>query len=208
MTARQQKALYFPAWNAAAKACGWNKKHSASSASSAVNHSSNPLLNDLHQRICTIARERAQAAGLSGPSGQEFRHACHIVAFGRDKSSADLSNAELDRILALFRLLADPDDLGAMLAWQSPAEGQRKRLLHFIRHECVESYVAEVCRQKFGTDNWQGLDTADLRQLHMTLKNRPAARRAGGTRSIRVHGSQPSPDPEPAGAIADDNCPF
>lgn len=182
MTTAQQRRLYFPAWNAAAKNHGWLTKNPPPR----VEFFGNRDINDLYQRIWTIALERA-AAAASTPTGDSFRHACHLVAFGKDKSSSQLTNRELDRILALFKLLADPDDLAATLAWNNADESARKRLLWYLRNECVESYVVEICRQKFGTDDWEALDYADLRQLHMTLKNRPRAQR------VALHGPAAQP---------------
>jgi len=167
MTTAQQRRLYFPAWTAAARNHGWHKPEGRAPR---VPFFGNPELNDLYQRICTIATERAAT-----PQSDDYRHACHIVAFGADKSSSSLTNKELDRILALFKLLADPDDLNATLAWNNPQEEQRKRLLWWLRNKCVESYIVQVCREKFATDNWEALDFPELSKLHMTLKNRARA---------------------------------
>jgi hypothetical protein len=173
VTEKQQKALYFPAWRAAAQNHGWHKKDAAVR----VNFfSSAPEINALYQRIWDIAVERANQ-DWRNPNADEFRHACHIVAFGQDKSSSQITNTELDRILALFKLLADPDDLSATLAWNNPNEERRKRMLWWITRNCVESYVVEVCRQKFRTDDYESLSFDDLRKLHMTLKNRSNATR-------------------------------
>src|SRR5262245_21256880 len=117
MTTPQQRRLYFPAWNAAAKNHGWHK----AGLGTRVEFVGFRELNDLYQRMWTIAQARAAAAGSTGgaggngPCGEDFRHACHVVAFGKDKSSSQLTNKELDRVLALFRLLADPDDLSATM---------------------------------------------------------------------------------------------
>lgn len=170
MTTAQQRRLYFPAWNNAARNHGW---HKAGLWRGAEPFFGSPMLNPIYQRICAIALERSP----SGPCGEHFRHACHIVAFGQDKSSSTLTNRELDRILALFALLADPDDLDAMLRWNNPEQEARKRMLWWLRKNCEPAYIAQIAREKFATDRWETLDYEDLRKLHMTLKNRPNAQR-------------------------------
>ncbi|ODU25014.1 MAG: hypothetical protein ABS95_01155 [Verrucomicrobia bacterium SCN 57-15] len=173
MTPRQQKALYFPAWRIAAANHGWTSSRPVRVPRVAV--FGGPEVNDLYQRIWTIAQEKA--GPLTAPNADHFRRACHVIAIGQDKSSCDLTNAELDRVLALFKLLADPDDLAALMSWNNPDEERRKRILWWLKKECVESYVVEVCRQKFQTANWEALSFKQLQQLHMTLKNRENAAR-------------------------------
>jgi hypothetical protein len=182
MTTRQQIGLYFPAWGKAAANHGWNRRGVGQRVDFFGN---SPELNALYQRIWQVAEDRARAEGAIGPCGAHFRHACHVVALGADKSSTQLTNAELDRILALFKLLADPDDLSATLAWNNPQEEKRKRMLWWIQNNCVESYVVEVCRQKFQTDDLESLNFKQLGQLHMTLKNRENAHLKNAERELK-----------------------
>jgi hypothetical protein len=168
----KQRILYFRAWNAAR--CAFSLEPSAFVGE--VAH--------LRARILAIAQERAQDRQTQDPrlkTQDSLRHGCHLVALGKNKSSKSLTNPELDRLLALFRLLADPEDLGAMLAWNNPSEEARKRILYSINTHFVESYAAQVSREKFGTPDFETLPTPDLRQLHMTLKNRPNSRIAAFT---------------------------
>lgn len=192
MTKRQQTKLYFPAWHAAAAAHGW-KAGKGQLIGERLECWGGPNMDDIYQRIWTIAEQRAGAA--CGPMPDDFRHACHVVALGRDKSSYELDNKELDRVVALFRLLAEPDDLAATMTWLNPQEEQRKRMLWWIRNRCVESYVVAVAREKFGTDNWQALSCEGVKELHMTLKHRQNAWKPHGYPHLR-------PEPETA------NCPF
>jgi hypothetical protein len=114
------------------------------------------------------------------------------------KSSKDLTNRELDRVVCLFRLLTEPDDIAAMVEWNNPDMGERKRLLYAIEHAAPEAYVAAIASDRFGTELWQDLAVPELRQLAVTLKGRqrrwneekPAAARPA------------LPEPEAA------NCPF
>ena len=195
MTPAQQRRFYFPAWTAAARAHGW-RMASGRCASHRLECWANPQSNEIYQRIGVLAAARATAE-IRALSPDDFRHACHIVAIGHDKSSSDLTNAETDRIVALFRILAHPDSLAAAMAWHNPAAERRKRVMWYLSNRCVESYLVAVCRHKFGTDNWRGLDDRRLGQLHMTIKNRARGQR------------EPSVPLAPSVALVpSDNAPF
>lgn len=171
MTAKQLKGLYFPAWAAA-----WRALRSDPVFTS-------PDLRQLHARLVQIAVARGSCRASLPQADQAdiHRHACHLLALGQDKSAKTLTNPELDRVLALFRLLANPDDLTAHLTWNqgsgtgaSPdaSSSTRQRILWWLRNKCVESYIVELSRERFGTKNWEALPFDQLQQLHMTLKNR------------------------------------
>lgn len=99
-----------------------------------------------------------------------LRHACHVVALGRQKSSKTLTNAELDRVLLVFRLIVNADDLAAVIAWDQPDQGQVKRLTWSIKHVSPEAMTVHVAKDKFGRGDWWNLGVTELRQLLMTLK--------------------------------------
>jgi hypothetical protein len=198
MTTAQRSRFYFPAWAAAARVHGWSTPRTILTAQRQPCWAS-PDLNPLYQRIWEAALQQAAARQASLPSLEsllsllpdDFRHACHLVAIGHPKSANDLTNDECDRVVALFNLLADPNDLRAVMAWTSPNEARRRRILYWIEHNCVESYVVAVCREKFGTDEPRSLRFEQLRQLHMTLKNRPAARRSSRREEAHKSANQP-----------------
>lgn len=115
------------------------------------------------QTVCSVA-------------ATELRHGCHRVALGGDKSAKALTNAEADRVVALFNLIASPEDLDAMLAWEHPEAGAVKRLAWAIEHLAPAAYVEAVASDKFGTRAWRSLPEASLRQLALTLRNRKPGR--------------------------------
>lgn len=176
MTPAQRARFYFPAWAAAAQAHGWQSASTLAAAQRQECWASSEL-NKVYQAVWANAQVRAfnQARGLTP---DDFRHACHAVALGRHKSANALTNDECERVVALFNLLANPDDLRAIMGWSSPNEARRKRMLWWIRHNCVESYVVAICREKFGVDEFRSLSFPQLSQLHMTLRNRRNARKA------------------------------
>lgn len=106
-----------------------------------------------------------------------FRHACHVVALGRDPSSKTMTAGEADRVVLLFRLLADPEDLGAMMKWEQGTGPDRNRLLWAIRN-CGYSphYVGAIAEDKFGEPDPARLSPQQLHDLVRTLAGRARAR--------------------------------
>lgn len=165
MTENQLSKFYFRAWAACSRALGVNRSP-VRLASYGV-----PEVDALYQAVWTAAEALARQSGRS-VSADELRHGCHWIALGADKSAKVLTNAEADRVVALFNLLAASDDLDAMLAWEHPEAGAVKRLTWSIEHLAPAAYVAAVASDKFGTRAWRTLPEASLRQLALTLRNR------------------------------------
>lgn len=148
----------------------------------------------------------------------DLRHAAHFVALGKDKSSKKFTNGDFDRVLCVFRLLANPLNLDARMefdAYQRGEDpGQRKRLIVGIRDKAPEAYTQWVCSNHYGTKNWQTLGHDDLYRLNMTLDNRdPAwpgqdarlnALASEETKTTYEHGKELAE----ASFVADDNQPF
>jgi hypothetical protein len=169
MTPTQLRSFYFRAWAACSRALGWNRTP-VRLASFGV-----PEVNALYQAVWNAAAALAlQTAGSA--TANELRHACHRVALGADKSAKALTNAEADRVVALFNLLAAPDDIDAMLAWEHPEAGAVKRLTWAVEHLAPAAYVEALASDKFGTRAWRTLPEASLRQLALTLRNRQPGR--------------------------------
>jgi hypothetical protein len=194
MTDSQKKFFYFPAWNACVQANGWRMakgrlvvKAEARMQNAELNH------------VFTFAEQRAMMA-RRGLTKDDLRHGCHLLALGRDKSSNDLTNADLDHVVTLFRLLTNPLDLNARLAWDAYARGEDpgavKRVEYFIRR-CPEAYVRAIAADKFGTRNWENLTVKQKGLLSMTLANRrPKAETLKPERADSVAALDPA------------NCPF
>jgi len=190
MTTRQLHALYFPAWARALKA---NWRTDRGCAVPADGRRTSDTLVQVEEAAVAAARRLMRA-----PKIEDLRHACHVVAIGRDKSSKDLNNAELDRVLAVLRILADPDDLSAVIARDNPETDARRRYEWAIAHSGhPEAYIRTIAGTKFGSGNWKALPMPQLKMLSMTLKNR---------RPVTDLPAAPAPartlEPETA------NCPF
>jgi len=166
MTEKQAFRLYFPKWRECCEANYWRTVKGAVLIDEA-------RLNEWGKKVVTLAKQKG--AGARPPHAatmDDLRHAAHIVAIGKDKSSKDLTNAELDRVLALFGLVTDQENLDASLDWDDPSRQEEKRLDWCLKNLAPDGYVRSICRGKFGVREWEGLTTWQKRQLVMTLKER------------------------------------
>lgn len=171
MTTAQQRRLYFPAWGEAFSAV-WFRDHGTVRRKEGVSPS-----------IWIISVEDTAAAAARRVHGLVYadglRHAAHVVALGRRVSSSDLSNKELDRVLVLFALLKDPEDIDALIRWAHPDQDARRRLLWAVQNVgWPAAYIAHVARAKYGQSDPEQLNDAQLRQLLVTLKERTKRRPA------------------------------
>ncbi|HOQ48170.1 MAG TPA: hypothetical protein PLH97_10995 [Verrucomicrobiota bacterium] len=198
MTNGQKYKFYFPAWNACCQANGWH----TSDGFATVDES---RLSEEGRKVLTFARQRAlMRDGVKLLAAQpvkldDLRHGAHWVALGRDKSSEDLTNAEVDRVVALFQVLTDPDDLGARLKWDAYLRGEDpgevKRLDWSIRHAAPDAYVRTIAADKFGTRAWEHLNVNQKRQLAITLTERRRAWRSASRTGDRTRRKEPADCP-------------
>jgi hypothetical protein len=208
MTDRQRIRFYFPAWNKAWKMNWTTSKGRVNPAPGRVPcliveiQGEAPV--DYLARIEELAARRSLKKGKP-PGAEDYRHACHLFALGKDKSSEHLTNSEVERCVYLFRLLADPDDLDAILGWLHPENDTRKRLLWFLEHRCQLPFVQRVCHDKFATYDFHSLNLDSIQDLVRTMKNRPHGQTGGAS----VPASRPTDDEyADQAATEDDNEPF
>lgn len=174
MTEAQQRSFYFPAWNRCTRANDWRMERGRLVGKRAASHGG-PETSALYERVWIAAEELARRQARS-VTAEDLRHACHVVALGRDKSSKELRNAEVDRVVGLFRVLQDPDDLDALLDWLHPENGERKRLVAAIKAAAPHAYIDRICRSRsdwnYEPPFWEDLELSALRQLRITLRRR------------------------------------
>lgn len=159
---------------------------------------------------CPMRARVLEAAGRLAATRQDgrlspdlIRRACHLVGCGKDVSSWNLSNKQIDQVVAVFRVLSQVRDVAAQMqidaaeierarlvqagratdAGQLPAPGQtlpdadRTRVQWSIQHtDLPPGYVEKVSQDMFGTANWRSLPTVDLHKLMITAKVRAASR--------------------------------
>jgi hypothetical protein len=79
-------------------------------------------------------RKHYLAKGIDAKQVDAKRHELHQRALGRARSSKDLSNAELDKVIAVFRAVYDGGNLDAQLAQLDQPENRRLQLIKRCRH--------------------------------------------------------------------------
>jgi hypothetical protein len=173
MTEKQQKRFYFPKWNEVCRANCWKTESGKLKAEIDPENGS-----DWVKKVWRFARQLA-ATSCRGVTLDDLRHGAHIVALGHDKSSETMTNAELDKVMVVFRLLIDETDLDASMEFSNPEAGERRRQKYFIEHAAPEAYIDAVCKGKFAkvyqSPFWEDLPLWALRDLSRTLANRRAS---------------------------------
>lgn len=129
----------------------------------------------------------------------DLRKGTYTFALGTAKSLTKFENADLDRVLLVFQLLIEPDNLSAVKDWlayekfdKARAEiercrkarevcnvtlpddpGERRRHLHFINQN-PQGVIKHLVRQRFAGVLPEDMPLSDLRDFSKTLKNRRA----------------------------------
>lgn len=160
----------------------------------------NRELSEYHRKVWNLAQLIAHQDHRE-IKPDDFRKAAYIVALGKPKSFTAFDNDDLDRVLIIFRLLINPDDLDAMnqqmayeaydaaMAEQARCKqlripctvqipdhpGERRRHIAGIKLKAPEQYILKVSLGKFGTRYWVDLSLEELRQLTRTLSQRKPA---------------------------------
>lgn len=172
MTEKALKRVYWPAWNAAFRACWENESGSVVAKSLREEPVDASFPSPSH-----IERIAHRLRGCCRLNADHLRHACHVRALGRDTSAKNLSAQEMDRVVVLMELLANPLSLDAANRWCNPDLDARRRLEWSVNNcGLSEAYVATLARDRFGVSNWRSLRTPELRQLAVTLTQRSRAR--------------------------------
>lgn len=126
-------------------------------------------------------RDVRKAKGL--PAGDVERHNLHLKALGVRKSSKDFTNADLDKVLAVFRAITEPGNLNAQLRALDQPDERGAALRAQVRElamRCVAKpglegvYLDGMARKIFGPPQYHLLDERQLAQLAGILRRRIA----------------------------------
>jgi len=200
MTEKQRKFFYFPAWNRCARICDWVMVRGR-------------LLADLRkQREELVERARPSLASPAWKAGlqvldyaeqlarqehrsvtaADLRHACNLVATGGRKSGSDgLTNHEVNRVVTLFDLLQDGENMDCVMKWDHPEIADKEALVKYLRKMAGETTLCAISRNAFGTIFWEDLETQKIIWILKLVKGRKAQPRSGA----------PEPDMAPAEAV-------
>lgn len=127
------------------------------------------------------ARRWLREHGYDAKRADAKRHAIHVAALGRDKSSWDLTNKEFDDVLAKFLALSEGDNLDAQLEIAEQAIRRAAATVNRIhvlqghlklKPGLESSYVQGISRRIFGTDQYQDLSDAQLAELEGVIMKR------------------------------------
>ena len=168
-----QTQLYWRTWQGAARAHGWTSKPGVTAALEAHRAGRtwvSPELDRIVAQLYRIAEALAQAESRS-VGADDLRRACSIAAVGRQVSSKAFTNADFDKVLVLLRLLANPEDLNNLAAFQDTEAGERRRHIHTITRADA-SYWQAIARDKFGHADLERLTLVQLQQLSLTIRSR------------------------------------
>lgn len=170
MTEKQHKRFYLPAWLKCADRNDWRTAKGRLIGKPHANFGVG-ISRELYNQVW-IAAQQLSLTEHRALKPDDLRHACTIVALGRYKSSKDFTNAECDRVVTLFKVLTEPDDIDAQIDWEHPSNAARRRLLWVIEHSAPDAYVRAIAADKFGTRLWEDLENQQLQYLAVTLKER------------------------------------
>ena len=174
MTDNQQRRFYFPAWNGCAVANGWvmvkgRLRADIGNLKPEVQSWPEPA-REMGLKVLVTA-EQVASQQHRAVVADDLRHACNYVAAGK-LSSGDLDNKQTNRVVALFNLLADPEDLDAVMNWLHPENAERGSFVSFLRRKAHEATLRAISNEAFQTKNWEELPIEKLRWLAKELKNR------------------------------------
>lgn len=182
MLSDAQVQLYGRQWGAVCRANDWRMARGRLVPEAALE------LSQLHKEVAALARQHALQNSRS-TNVEDLRRGCTARIAKTFCSTKDLDNSQFDRLLILFRLLMNPDDLQGVMDWELYEKydhakkvglegvedpGVRRRLVGSIRamSKDREAYLYAIVRDKFDTCHWEELDLRQLRQLAMTMRQR------------------------------------
>lgn len=185
MTAAQQKRFYFPLWKDVCQFQDWIKvdgrllgKRPPRLVPGPGRTEYDQLLEKVWDAAEILAQQHNRAV-----TADDLRHACHVVALGKDYSSHELNTGQLNRVAVLFKILRNPDDIDAMMAWSDPSRDRRKNLVYTINKLAggADAYVCELAKMfpAFQWPFWEDLPIENLSALCKLMRTR--AQQHGGT---------------------------
>lgn len=128
-----------------------------------------------------LARRYLVGRGIDPKQADAKRHDLHRKALGRDKSSKAFTNADLDKVIAVFRSVYDGGNLDAQLTQldqpKKRAAAAISRIEVLMLHLQVEpgresGYVQGIARKLFRDDQYQHFDDIRLAQLEGVIVRR------------------------------------
>lgn len=168
----------------------------------------------LYFREWGAVRKHYTRQGIDPKMADSKRHELHRRALGYMKSSKDFTNAEFDKVLAVFRAITQPGNLVAQLrALDQPAmrEGELFTAVRVLASRCVtkpgleDLYLNGMARKIFGAAHgYHDLGELKLAQLKGILERRVAQL----SRAAQARGKQAPGELAAAGKAEAEEDPF
>jgi hypothetical protein len=186
MTTAQRQHFYFPAWRVCAKTLGWVMVEGR-------------LVADLDgQRVEPIAsparEERFKVIDLAesfarkehrAVNADDLRHGCNFIASrGKTASAAAMDNRATSMAVRLFSLLADPENLDAVMEWLNPEEADRRDYARWLKRIAPEATLIAIARNAWDTSDWEAQGMPELRWLAKTVQQRAGQRQGSFRRTV------------------------
>jgi hypothetical protein len=204
---KKTENLYFILWSKA-----WRAHWTGEKGGEILSRPDRPALSEMREQVLGFARRMAARNG-SGITADMVRHACHVVAIGKDLGHRMMTHKQVTQVLAVFRQLAGID-LSAMATTEAgaaetsryrsartaraadpsaplpyPLAAREAALAGIERLGFSDDYIGRITGDRWKTANWRSLDSTRLTQLLMTLKARSTVRAiADGKRTILTGG--------------------
>ena len=184
MTELQRTNFYFPAWRRCADANDWVMDGGRLSAGDGVSGLGSREDSAYHLQVWTVATALARHDHCA-ITADHLRHACNWIAtLSRDcgdqlsnhqpraVSCHDLDNRQTSRVVDLFRLLTDPEDLDALIAWENPEVADKRSLVRWLKKLAPEAVLIAISKNAWGTIFWEDQEIDQLRWLARQVKSR------------------------------------
>ena len=141
----------------------------------------NPAQLNLYRYEWGRTRKWLRAHGRTPERADAMRHEIHKAAIGVDKSSLDLTNSELDKVLAKFRSYSDGANLDAQLGAEEQPEMRRQALVANARELASKvvaragterAYLDGLCDRLFKVRDYEAVSERQLQKLCGILARR------------------------------------
>ena len=170
-----QNAKYWRRWAFVCRANGW-RWLKGRLVEEAVKTAS-----PFHAGVWALGEQIAQQH-CRAPFADDLRHACHVMALGRDLSHDALTNDQFNRLLLLWGdekklpgLLINPEHVRSIMFWNDPDMQKKDSLVWAIKAAAPDEYIEKITSDIWGTKYWEDLETPQLLGLLRKLKGtRPA----------------------------------
>lgn len=167
---------------------------------------------DEHRAVWKLAEQHAMQQHRS-VTVDDLRRGCGAMITRKFCSTKDLTNPQFSRLLDLFAVLIDPDDLNARMNWDHPERREREQVLRTIHALAPSAYIESVAREFYQVSAWE--TDATLPQLkrfiwilkqHRDAQNRPVRRQEG--QDAQDYQEQNSHPDHPVDPVESENVPF